>query len=278
MDARDEAGFNGDETLDWLWDLDDRYDVGALDDDPTGGSKEVPTAAAAGSGVKKHLRKQRVLVGDGAAVAAGDEMGPDDGGEETAAIATPFLVGGKLRSPLRDRLIHDGRLTRGGIAAAIVLFLAFGGIAFSVLNRGGGSNHPSNRVAISPTTDTTTPQDTTVAQPPTSDTTPTTAVTTTPVAAVTPTGTTVFNTPTTVRSCARTARLLSIMTAATTDTSSTTASTTPSSTTPPTSATTTPPTLPATTTTAVPRTTPTTVHITPPPPPPPPPIPRPRGC
>ena len=274
MDARDEAGFGGDETLDWLWDLDDRYVVGALDDDPTGRSKEVPTVPAAGSGVKKHLRKQRVLVGDGAAVAAADEMGPDHGGEETAAIATPFLVGGKLRSPLRDRLIHDGRLTRGAMAAAIVLFLAFGGIAFSLLNRGGGSNHPSSRVAISPTTDTTTPQDTTVAQPPTSDTTPTTAVVTTPVAAVTPTGTTVFNTPTTVRSCARTARLLSIVLQTGSTTSSSVADSTTSSIAAPTTTTTRPPATTITTVT-IPKTTPTTVHVTPPPPPT---IPRPRGC
>ncbi|MDP9073171.1 MAG: hypothetical protein M3N98_03170, partial [Actinomycetota bacterium] len=187
MDSRDDAGFDGDETLDWLWDLDDRYDVGPVDGGPT---SEV-AAVSAGSGVKKHLRKPRVraepvavpaMVAAGAATEAASVTGrpkeseESDQGEATGAVPIPIGLPARSGRSVRDRLVHDGRLTRGGVAAALLLVLGLGGIAFALSQSGGGKSHLSSNVAISPTTDTSVTDTTTTApgtpsQPPTSDTT-----------------------------------------------------------------------------------------------------------
>lgn len=187
-----EVDSDGDEMLDWLWDLPDRYDVG-IEDDPT-----APGAVVHGAGrpgVRKRVRRP-----DEAAAAAVPEAAAglaDDRPTLAVDLAEPFndvdYGGDAMFAPGSHRESWLSRYTTRELATAAAVFLgviALAGIGYAVTSNKGGAPKPSNlAIGSAPTTattvagviatpgaattsstDTTVPPDTTSTAPPPTDT------------------------------------------------------------------------------------------------------------
>jgi hypothetical protein len=271
-----EVDSDGDEMLDWLWDLPDRYDVG-IEDDPTAPGAVVDGAGR--PGVRKRVRRPDEAAAAAAAPKAA--AGPDDDRPTLAVdLAEPFddvdYGGDTMFAPASRRESWLSRYTTRELATAAAVFLgviALAGIGYAVTSNKGGAPKPSNlAIGSAPTTATTvagviaTPGAATTS--PTDTTVPPDTTTSTPP----PTDTSVPGafggfTSTTVHQCIYTVAFRLPADTSTVPPTTSPPTTTPPTTTPPTTTppTTTPPTTtPPTTTppTTVPPTTTTTVHPT----------------
>jgi hypothetical protein len=183
-----EVDSDGEELLDWLWDLPDRYDVG-VDDDPVAAT--AAPAMVAPTGVRKHRRPAF----DAAPEAFDDrptealdpiETYADDAyeyGQEYDATLTPFPLPAPRTSRFTLRELAAG--------AAVVLVVVAGiGLGYRLFTNGSGTaGRPSNLaigtatttvttfdpVVIPPVVIPTTGDTTTTSTPPTPPTPPTTA-------------------------------------------------------------------------------------------------------
>jgi hypothetical protein len=277
-----EVDSDGEELLDWLWDLPDRYDVG-VDDDPE--PRAVGAASGLGAaGVTKHLRaagEAPPTAFDDRVTEAIESLAPvadaDDGYEYDYAAFSQGLT-------VRPR---PGRFTArelAAVAAVLVVIVAGIGLGYSLFNTGAGKGSKPSNLAIGPPTTPVTSFNPSpgplVELPTTADTTATSDSTTTTLlpAASVPGVVGVATTSTTVHRCAvhMAAVLpmaeilpmaeLSDSTSSTSSTTSTTSTTMPTSTTTSTSTSTSTTTDVTTTTTQAPTTTvaPTTQPTAPP--------------
>jgi hypothetical protein len=208
MDSEDTVSTRDDVTGDWLWDFEDRYDLGAPDEPEATGTAAVAGGDPRVTEVKKHVRRRdggdvspEVAAAVAAAATAAIEERRDDTrpvpflsrpaaptGAASAAAASaagtaaagPTVVGGDAALFGGDaaprhfaRPQGGGRSHRGMIAAAVGVVVVLGVIGF--MNRGGGSHKRSPSVALStPSTATTVvsgPFGVVTTQPATSDTT-----------------------------------------------------------------------------------------------------------
>jgi hypothetical protein len=285
MDSEDTVSTRDDVTGDWLWDFEDRYDLGAPDEPEAAGPAVVAGGDPRVTEVKKHVRRRdgsdvspEVAAAVAAAATAAIEARQDDTrpvpflarpvapvgaaatmDPTTVVAADTALFGGDGAPRHFARPQGSGRGHRGMIAAAVGVVLVLGLIGFITRSRGSHSGTPS--VALStPSTATTVvsgPFGVVPTQPLTSDTTAATVPgtpTATTVAAAIPTDSTggVIQTP-----------------AGTTNNSGNTGGTTGGTTRPTTRPTNPPPSSPATTPATTPATAPppTTPRPTNPPPP-----------
>ena len=269
-----EIDSDGEELLDWLWDLPDRYDVG-VDDDAE------PRAVGASSGLGAAGVAKRLRTAGEAPQTAFDDRAteavepvfpvadPDDGYE--------YDYDGVLSQGLTVRP-RPGRFTArelAAVAAVLVVIVAGIGLGYSLFNTGSGKGSKRSNLAIGPPTTPVTSFNPSPAPlvdlPTTPDTTATSDSTTTtlvPLPSV-PGVVVLATTSTTVHRCAvHMAAVLPMaqLSDSTSSTSSTTSTTTPTSTTTSTSTTTTSTTQVTTTTTQAPTTTvaPTTQPTAPP--------------
>lgn len=144
------VGSDGDELLDWLWDLPDRYDVGFADEPRPA---DAGPAAAGVAPVRKHLRRP----GGAAATTVAASAMPDDGWPTQGMRA----IGAPSFSEEDDSEFSSGpggSWGSGGrrlavVAAAVLAVAALAGVAFVLF----GSKHKPGGVAIkSPATTATT--------------------------------------------------------------------------------------------------------------------------
>ncbi|MGH9124355.1 MAG: hypothetical protein ACRDZ8_06465 [Acidimicrobiales bacterium] len=256
---------DGDELVDWLWDLPDSYDVG-YDDAPPTVAAGVTTVG--GATVRKRLRRQGEPAEGGSSV-DWPTQGMDAVAFDAGDRSTEFL---SAHQPRRKRRFTVNSL--GAVAAIVFVLLGIVGLAYALLHNGSSNKIDINASAtttsvvqqqvVVPTVPVTSPTDTTPSTTPTTtaDTTPDTTPTDSALPAVTPTATT--NPPRTVTTRSP------VGTPHQGNTTSPPPATAPPATPPPTPPPTSPPPPPATT---APPTTPTTAHGTPPtsaiPPPPP---------
>ncbi|MDQ1359014.1 MAG: hypothetical protein QOG44_3387 [Acidimicrobiaceae bacterium] len=269
-----EVDSDGDELLDWLWDLPDRYDVGIEDDpepafaDPAATLAVGAVGAGGAAGVRKHLRaagEPRATVLDDTVaveqVAPAADTADDDYEFDYDAAFTPAMSA-EPRPP---------RFTTRELAAAaavLVVVVAGAGLGYSLFSKGSGKgSKPSNLAIGTPSTTATTlvlnsiPP---VTLPTTVDTTPTTGppVTATPPASV-PGVLPADTTTTAPQRCVVHMAMILPMVADQADPTSTTTTTVPATTTTTLPTTTT---APPTTTTQPPPTTPPPTTLPHPPP------------
>ncbi len=208
MDSEDTVSTRDDVTGDWLWDFEDRYDLGAPDEPEATGTGAVAGGDPRVTEVKKHVRRRDggdVSPELAAAVAAAATAAIEERNDETrpvpflsrpaapawaaagatasdagTAAAAPTMVGGDAalfggESAPRHfaRPQGGGRSHRGMIAAAVGVVVVLGVIGF--ISRSGGSHKGSPSVALStPSTATTVvsgPFGVVTTQPATTDTT-----------------------------------------------------------------------------------------------------------
>ncbi len=188
-----EVDSDGDEMLDWLWDLPDRYDVG-IEDDPTAPGAVVDDAGR--PGVRKRLRRADEAMAP-AAVPEAAAWRDDDRPTQALDLAEPFddadYGDEAMLAPVGQRESWLSRYTSRELATAAAVFLAviaLAGIGYAVVsNNGAPPKHSNLAIGSEPTTattvagviatpgaattsptDTTVPPDTTTTAPPPTDT------------------------------------------------------------------------------------------------------------
>lgn len=158
MDSQEPVSTHGDETGDWLWDFEDRYNVASAEDPDATRAVAAPDPRVAE--VRRHVRSR------------------DGGAPGEATIPVPLASGPEPRHIPRPPMSQGPSHRAVFIAAAILVVLGVGGLAYA-LSR--GSKHGTPGVALStPTTPATVsgPFGVTTQPPPsTVDTTATTSVT-----------------------------------------------------------------------------------------------------
>jgi hypothetical protein len=139
MDTHEPQSINDDGIDDWLWDLEDRYDVGPIDELPA-----TQLVAAASDPRLSQLRRYRRSNGPSQAAGwQGERTGPmavlavDQGEPRYRAPAPPVRTGGR----------------RWTVAAVVVVIAGVGGMAWLATHQGSGhSGTPSVAVGTQTTT------------------------------------------------------------------------------------------------------------------------------
>jgi hypothetical protein len=132
-------GFRDDQIDDWLWDLEDRYDVGAVDE-------SFPTHLIAADDDTRLAQVRRYRRTKHDASSSGF-----DRDEPTGAFA---VVDGDNFEPrhIPHSVPPRHRTNRWAIAAAVIVVAALGGLAWAISRRGSHSQGPNLAVAAATTT------------------------------------------------------------------------------------------------------------------------------